>query len=71
MLKRFYTFAYNEHDARGGWQDFIGSFDTEKEALDYLLGLSFNDRHIFDSEEGKIKFVWWNTRVEDFVWQEM
>lgn len=52
-MKRYLLFAGPGYYPLGGWDDFIGSFDSEAEAIKYALGdhLTQDWAHIADAEE--------------------
>lgn len=54
MLKRYLVFTFDDYYARGGWNDFNGSFDSEKEALVFLANWSHENFQIVDSTTGVI-----------------
>ncbi len=55
-MKRYLLFCFYNYYPAGGWEDFVGSFDTvakAKKARDYRDGEYY---HIVDSTTGKIVF---------------
>lgn len=47
MVKRYLVFTYNDEGARGGWQDLLGAFDEEAEAI----ASTENDKRAFQNGE--------------------
>lgn len=59
MFKRYLLFAGATYYPSGGWDDFVGSFDTTEQAKDALLakGFDYYDwAHIVDATDGAV--VW-------------
>jgi len=53
-MKRFLVFTGDEHYPNGGWDDFVGSFDTLAEAMDRLILKRADWGQIVDSQTGDI-----------------
>lgn len=58
-MKRYLLFAYELHEARGGWHDFVGSFDTIEEASEMFKTMPMINYcpdmwHIVDSQSWEI-----------------
>lgn len=52
-MKRFLLFVGRQYYPVGGWDDFVGSYDTLKEAEDALLGVRKDWWQIVDGEKGE------------------
>lgn len=52
-LKRYLLFEYTEHEAAGGWDDFVGAYDTENEARAVPRRDEDNCWHIVDGQTGE------------------
>ena len=46
---RYFAFAYNTYYPAGGWDDLIGTFDTEIEALEAIANIHPDNWQIVDS----------------------
>ena len=60
-MKRFLLFGYDHYYPCGGWEDFIGDFDTLGEAKDGInvfrrLGYIRDDYEVVDSDQKRV--VW-------------
>ncbi len=51
MLKRYLVFSFDQYYPGGGWNDFVGSYDTPTEAQE-VNGMT----QIVDSVDGKVIF---------------
>jgi hypothetical protein len=52
-MKRYLLFAFDKYYPKGGWEDFIGSFDTIEECKQLSMIERFYDEYqIIDSEIG-------------------
>lgn len=52
-MKRFLLFAGDAYYPRGGWGDFVGSFDTEVEAIAEAAKIGGDWYHVVDAEIGQ------------------
>lgn len=52
-MKRYLLFAYWTYYPRGGWLDFVGSFDTQEEAESAALANKKSHWHIIDANTGE------------------
>ena len=55
-MKRFLVFAGDESYPSGGWKDFKGSFDTDVEYLQHLVGMRFDWCHVIEATTGATVF---------------
>ena len=62
-MKRFLLFSFDQHYPNGGWSDFVGSFDSQVEALQKAATDKSDWKQIVDSETSEI--VWENERIGD------
>lgn len=54
-FKRFLTFGFDTNAGIGGWNDFLGSFDTEAQARKHLKMLfRFGNYQIVDTETQEV-----------------
>lgn len=60
-MKRFLAFAFYGYEAHGGMNDFIGDYDTLKEAVEAVQKFineamrgMYPDGHVYDTELRKI-----------------
>jgi len=54
MHRRYWLFMWNTNNPCGGFHDFYGSFNTEKEAKDFFEKCFFRSFQIFDSVNKRI-----------------
>jgi len=57
-MKRFLVFAGANYYPRGGWKDFLDSFDTKEESLVALIGAMKDGKdwgQILDTQSGELK----------------
>ena len=62
-MKRYALFTSMDYEARGGWSDLDGTFDTVEEAQEHARGRMLNERYQVvdlraDSEENAVVVDW-------------
>lgn len=53
-MKRYLVFSGKDHYPRGGWEDFVGSFDTIDECGKSFTSEPNSWMHIVDSNTGEV-----------------
>lgn len=53
-MKRFLNFGWDDHEAAGGFTDFIGYADTIEEAMNIYAATPWENCQIFDTETGVV-----------------
>lgn len=61
-MKRYLLFYNSWYYPDGGMKDFMGSYNTQEEAIEHMSTIKIDWWHLYDSQEGKIVLDYQNGR---------
>jgi hypothetical protein len=70
-MKRYLAFYGSVYYPSGGMEDFIGDYDTEKDALNAITEKLNTDKDYYDTEEKRWQYCWahiYDTETRKEVW---
>jgi len=72
-MKQYLAFYGSIYYPSGGMDDFIGDYDTEKEALNAITEKLNTDKDYYDTEKEKWEYSWahiYDTETRKEVWSK-